>query len=182
MVIVFPCMTYFPGLPAAAPGQFKTQQQVMYICSSCMCNLNYMHTDWQWHGTEKNICNKATPIKCLDLDDTSGQRRWLAGYCFYCLYTLLNEEASFYWQVGRGGTILLVLLERRPHFLAISERRHHFIGRRLVEFFLLTLTPKTMLNFGWIFIPWYMLYPVGWSSRTSYFIGVAYKYMRSLLE
>ena len=32
---------------------------------------------------------------------------------------------------------------------------------------------KTMLEVGWCFILWSMLYLEGWSSRSSYFIGVA---------
>ena len=33
--------------------------------------------------------------------------------------------------------------------------------------------PKTMLEVGWSFILWSMLYLESWSSRSSYFIGVA---------
>ena len=43
--------------------------------------------------------------------------------------------------------------------------------RRLVE--VLLLMSKTMLEVGWSFILWSMLYLEGWSSRSSYFIGVA---------
>ena len=43
--------------------------------------------------------------------------------------------------------------------------------RRLVEVFL--LMSKTMLEVGWSFILWSMLYLEGRSSRSSYFIGVA---------
>ena len=62
--------------------------------------------------------SKATPIKCLDLDDTNGQLKlegWL--YIVLIFYTIFTEEAPFYWQFERGGTILLVILERRPHFI-----------------------------------------------------------------
>ena len=34
-------------------------------------------------------------------------------------------------------------------------------------------TPKTMLEVGWSYILWSMLYLEGWLSRSSYFIGVA---------
>ena len=33
--------------------------------------------------------------------------------------------------------------------------------------------PKTMQEVGWSFIFWSVLYLEGWSSRSSYFIGVA---------
>ena len=61
---------------------------------------------------------KATPIKCLDIDDISGQLKlqgWLYNVSIFC--TLFNEEAPFYKQLGRGGTILLVNLESRPLFI-----------------------------------------------------------------
>ena len=61
---------------------------------------------------------KATPIKCLNLDDTSGQLKlegWL--YVVLIFYTLFYEEAPFYWHFVRGGTILLVILVRRPLFI-----------------------------------------------------------------
>ena len=32
---------------------------------------------------------------------------------------------------------------------------------------------KTMLEVGWCFILWSMLYLEGWASRSSYFIGVS---------
>ena len=50
----------------------------------------------------------ATPIKCLDLDDTSGQFKqegWL--YNGLICYAFFNEVVPFYWQFGRGGTILI---------------------------------------------------------------------------
>ena len=62
---------------------------------------------------------EATPMKCLILEDTSGQLKlegWLY-LLFLFFYTLFNEEAPFYWQFARGGTILLVILVRRPHFI-----------------------------------------------------------------
>ena len=40
-----------------------------------------------------------------------------------------------------------------------------------MEFFLFMV--KTMLGVGWSFILWSMLFLEGWSSRSSYFIGVA---------
>ena len=60
------------------------------------------------------------PIKCIDLDNTNGQLK-LEGWL---------HDALIFMTIYRGGTILL----------AISGRRHHFIGsfsRRLVEFFYL---------------------------------------------
>ena len=45
--------------------------------------------------------NKATPIKCLDLDDISAQLKlegWLYNVLFF--YTIFNEEAPFYNQFG----------------------------------------------------------------------------------
>ena len=65
----------------------------------------------------------------------------------------LKEEGPFYWQFERAGTILLGKFRRR-----------------LVEFLIMS---KTMLAFGWSFILWSKLYLEGWSSRSSYFIGVA---------
>ena len=65
-----------------------------------------------------------------------------------------GEEAPFYFLFKRGGAILLGKF-----------------GRRLLVFFL--FMSKTMLEVGWSFILWSMLYLEGWSSRSSYFIGVA---------
>ena len=33
------------------------------------------------------------------------------------LYALFYKEVPLYWLFGRGGTILLVIFERRPHFM-----------------------------------------------------------------
>ena len=71
--------------------------------------------------------NKATPIKCLDLDDISGHPK-LEG-CLYnvlIFYTLFSEGAPFYKQFGRGGAILLVILERRPHFIGLFREEAPF--------------------------------------------------------
>ena len=38
-------------------------------------------------------------------------------YNVLIFYALFNEEAPFYKQFGSGDTILLVILERRPHFI-----------------------------------------------------------------
>ena len=43
-------------------------------------------------------------------------------------------------------------------------------GRRVVDIFILC---KTMLKVGWSFILWSKLYLEDWSSKSSYFIGVA---------
>ena len=97
-----------------------------------------------------NYVFKDTPIKCVDLEDTSGQLK-LEGW----LYLLFLFFIPF--------------LMRRHHFLAIIVRRPHFMGslrregtilfgklrRRLVEFFLFMY--KTMLKVGWSFILWSML-------------------------
>ena len=66
----------------------------------------------------QSTCSKASPIKCLDLDDISGQVKldgWQYNVLF--LYTLFNEEAPVYWQFWGGGAILVVILVRRPHFI-----------------------------------------------------------------
>ena len=69
----------------------------------------------------------------------------------------------------------MVILERRNHFIGyLSEEGTILLGkfrRRLVEFCL--FMSKTMLEVGWSFILWSMLYLEGWSFRSSYFIGVA---------
>ena len=123
--------------------------------------------------------HQATPMKCLNMDDTSGQLKlegWLYIVCF--VYTL------FHWP-SLGGTILCAIQERRHHFignfgeegttlLASSGKRHHFIGyiwEKVGGTFL--FLSKTMLEVGWIFILWSMLYLEGWSS---YFIGMALLY------
>ena len=70
---------------------------------------------------------KATPIKCLDLDDICGQLN-LEGWLYNVLifYALFNEEAPFYKQFGRGGTILLIILARRPHFIGYFREEAPF--------------------------------------------------------
>ena len=106
---------------------------------------------------------KATPIKYLHLDDTSGQLK-LEGWLYiiiFIVYTLFHEEAPFYWQFERG-TILLKILERRPFYWLFSEMRHHLLGKFW-----------RMLKVGLSFILRSMLYLEDWSSRSSYFIGVA---------
>ena len=67
------------------------------------------------------------PLKFLHLDDTSGQLKLKVGlYIFIILYTIfieehhlignLEEEASFYWQFGTGGPILILIWERMRNF------------------------------------------------------------------
>ena len=72
----------------------------------------------------------ATPITSLDLDDISAQlmlEGWLYNVLFF--YVLFNEEAPFYKQLGRGGIILLVNFERRPHFIGyLSEKEPFYWG------------------------------------------------------
>ena len=84
----------------------------------------------------------AIPRKSLDLDDISAQLM-LEGCQYNVLfsYTLFNEEAPFYEQFGRGGTILLVILERR-----------------LVDVF---IHVQNYAGVGWSFILWSMLYLEG---------------------
>ena len=65
-----------------------------------------------------------------------------------------GEEAPFYWLFQRGGAILLGKF-----------------GRRLVEFF--DLCPKLCWRLAGVSFLWSMLNLEGWSSRSSYFIGVA---------
>ena len=58
-------------------------------------------------------------LSMADPDDTNGQLKlegWL--YIVLIFYTLFNDVAPFYWEFGRGGTILL----------GIWKRRHHCIG------------------------------------------------------
>ena len=121
------------------------------------------------------LFRKATPTKCLDLDDTSGQLKqegWL--YIVLILYALFNEEAPFYWQFGRGGTILLVILERRPFFISYLSEEAPFCWANLGGGWgSILFMSKTMLEVGWSFILWSMLYMEGWSSRSSYFLSVA---------
>ena len=58
------------------------------------------------------------PLKCLDLDDTSGQLKLKVGlYIFLILYTIFIEElAPSHWQFGRGSIILLTVWNWRPNF------------------------------------------------------------------
>ena len=90
-------------------------------------------------------------------------------------YAFFREEAPFYRQFGRGGTILLVIWERRYHFIGNLREEELFywvnLGGGWWSFFL--FMSKTILDFSWSFILWSMLYLEGWSSRSSYFIGVA---------
>ena len=76
-------------------------------------------------------CSKATPKKCLDLDVTSGQFKQEG--CLYkdlICHAFFNEDAPFYWQFGRGGTISLAILERRPHFIGYlsEEAPFHWVN------------------------------------------------------
>ena len=66
----------------------------------------------------KNICNKATPIKCLDLDDTSGQQE-LAGWILYLLFI-----HPYKW----GGTIVLAIRERKNNFIGTFGDQAPFFG------------------------------------------------------
>ena len=82
-----------------------------------------------------------TPIKCLDLDDISAKLNlegWLYNALFF--YTLLNEEAPFYNQFWWGGNILLVILERRPHFIGYFREEEPFywvnLGGGWLSFFI----------------------------------------------
>ena len=82
--------------------------------SSDVCSSDLPH--FTNKATPRSFNSQATPIKCLDLDDNSGQLKlesWL--YIDFIGYTLFHEEAPFYRQLG-GGIILLVIMERRPHF------------------------------------------------------------------
>ena len=58
------------------------------------------------------------PLKCLDLDDPSGQLKLKVGlYIFLILYTVFIEElAPSHWQFERGNTILLTVWNWRPNF------------------------------------------------------------------
>ena len=75
----------------------------------------------------QSLASYATPIKCHDLDDISGHMKllgWL--YNVFIFDAFFNEEAPFYTQFGRGGTILLVILERRPHFIGFLREEAPF--------------------------------------------------------
>mgnify|MGYP001800620095 FL=1 len=80
-------------------------------------------------ATPRSFNFQTTPIKCRNLDDTSGQLK-LEGWrdIFFIAYTLFHKEAPCYWQLGGWGSILLVTVERRPVLLANSEGRHYFVG------------------------------------------------------
>ena len=114
-----------------------------------------------------NNINKATPIKCLDLVDTNCQLQ-LEGWFYIVLifYTLFYEEAPFYWEFQIGG----------PNLLAIWERTEEapFNWVNLVGgWWIFLFMSKTVLEVGWSFILWPPIDLEGWSSRSSYFIGVA---------
>ena len=65
--------------------------------------------------------------------------------------------------------------EEEAPFNQLFERRGAILlgrfGRRLMEFF--SLMSRTMLEVGWSFILLSMIHLEGWSSRSSYFIGMA---------
>ena len=75
----------------------------------------------------------------------------------YHFISNFGEETPFYWLFQRGGTIFWVNF-----------------GGGWWSFFL--FMSKTVLEVGYSFILWSMLYLEGWSSRSSYFIGVALQY------
>ena len=119
---------------------------------------------------------KATPIKCLDLDDISGHPK-LEG-CLYnvlIVHTLFSEEAPFYKQFGRGGAILLVILERRPHFIGLFREEAPFyrvnLGGGWWSFFCLRPKPCWRLA-GVSFYVTCSTWRAG-HLGSSYFIGVA---------
>ena len=88
----------------------------------------------------------ATPIKCLDRDDTSSQ---------------LKLEGWLY--------IIFIV-----HSLPFSTRRHRIVLETWEEVGGVSLfKSKTTLEVGWSFNLWSKLYLEGWASRSSYFIGVA---------
>mgnify|MGYP001800828951 FL=1 len=86
----------------------------------------------------------ATPITSLDLDDISAQLM-LEGCQYNVLfsYTLFNEEAPFYEQFGRGGTILWVILERR--LMDVFIHVQNYAGGRLVFHFMVHALPGGMV-------------------------------------
>ena len=62
------------------------------------------------------VFTKSTPIKCVGNPSVQLKLEgWL--YIVFIFITLLNVEELFYWQFGRGGISLLVILVRRPHFI-----------------------------------------------------------------
>ena len=110
--------------------------------------------------------HKATPMKCLDQDNISAQLK-LEGW----LYNVL----SFYlYSFQRRGTLLQVILERRLHFIGYlrEEQPFYWVNLRGSWRSFLFIS-KTRLEVGWCVILWSILYLEGWSSRSSYFIGVA---------
>ena len=91
---------------------------------------------------------------------------WRAGcVMFYLFYTLFNEEPPFY----------KILWVRRHHFISYlrEEEPFYWVNLGVVGGVFFLFMPKTMLEVGWNVISWSMLYLEGWSSRLSYFIGLA---------
>ena len=51
-------------------------------------------------------------IKCLDLDDTSGQLKLEGRLCIvFVSYAIFKEKVPFYWQFSTGRTALLAIWE-----------------------------------------------------------------------
>ena len=68
----------------------------------------------------------------------------------------------------------MVILERRPHFIGYLREEEPFYWVNLGGgWWIFLFMSKTMLEVGWSFILCPKLYLEGWSSRSSYFIGVA---------
>ena len=76
----------------------------------------------------------------------------------------LGEEEPFYWQFWRGGPRFIGYLREEACFYRVYPEGGWW------GFLFMS---KTMLEVGWKFILWSMLFLEGWSSRSSYFIGVA---------
>ena len=80
-------------------------------------------------------------------------------YNVLIFYALFNEEAPFYKQFGSGGTILLVILERRPHFIGYLRDEASVSWVNLGgSCWIFYLCPKLCWRWAGVLFLWSMLY------------------------